>query len=97
MGSSIERAHHDKIQFILNYTNQRFGGRLQSVLTNKPKASEEMPWSLAASEDYYGLWEGKSIKFKKLQTILIYRYIYRFSVEKLTNMVDDKFLMLMMV
>ena len=37
------------------------------------------------------------MKYMKLQTILIYRYIYRFSVEKLTNMVDDKFIMIVLL
>mmetsp|Transcript_23851 Transcript_23851/g.36524 ORF Transcript_23851/g.36524 Transcript_23851/m.36524 type:complete len:88 (-) Transcript_23851:17-280(-) len=45
-------------------------------------------WERGLSEDFFGLWAGRTLKYKKLQAIQVYRYFYRFSMEKLIQMIE---------
>ena len=41
------------------------------------------------TDDFFGVLKGKTVEMKKLKIIEVYRYFYRFSMEKLQLFIDD--------
>ena len=58
--------------------------------TNKQKTDI----SKLITNDFFGLLKDKPIEIKKMKVLEIYRYIFRFCIEKLRNYVDNPFLMM---
>ena len=49
------------------------------------------------TDDFYGLLKGKTLEQKKLKTIEIYRYFFRFSIEKLYRFVNNTSFIIMIL
>ena len=49
------------------------------------------------TDDFYGGIQGKSLEVKKLKTLEIYRYFYRFSYEKLVQIINNPFFLIMIL
>jgi ABC-type polysaccharide transport system permease subunit len=43
------------------------------------------------NKSFFGLFENKSAEFKKLKAIEVYRFFFRFSIEKLQLFIHDPF------
>lgn len=48
------------------------------------------------SDDFFGLYENKSLEYKKLKTTAVYRYFFRFSIEKLQVLSNDIFFLILL-
>eukprot|EP00356_Strombidium_inclinatum_P010644 CAMPEP_0170482998 /NCGR_PEP_ID=MMETSP0208-20121228/2766_1 /TAXON_ID=197538 /ORGANISM="Strombidium inclinatum, Strain S3" /LENGTH=131 /DNA_ID=CAMNT_0010755895 /DNA_START=1120 /DNA_END=1515 /DNA_ORIENTATION=+ len=71
---------------------------IRSMLNwNLSSEQRELEWRDLFSSDFFGLWRNKSMMFKRLQTIEQYRYLYRFSIDKMLTLVDDKFILLILL
>ena len=49
------------------------------------------------TNDFFGHLEGKSQEYKKIKTIEIYRFFYRFSIEKLQQIVNSPTFLVMIL
>ena len=47
------------------------------------------------TSDFYGAIKGKSQMINKLRTLEIYRYFYRFSIDKLIEQINDPYFIIM--
>ena len=87
-------------QWIINFINRKTDGQLASLVNDSEdpesasSSKQNLSWTQTTSKDFFGLWKQKSIGFIKQQTLEQYRYIFRFSVERLAKMVEDKLMMM---
>jgi hypothetical protein len=49
------------------------------------------------SDDFFGLFSNKSLEYKKLKAIEVYRYFFRFSIEKLQLFANDIIFLILML
>lgn len=49
------------------------------------------------TNDFYGYLDGKPLNLKKLKTLEVYRYFYRFSMEKLMKFSNSNVFQLMLI
>ena len=49
------------------------------------------------SNDFFGLFSNKSLEYKKLKAIEVYRYFFRFSIEKLQLFANDIIFLILML
>lgn len=49
------------------------------------------------SDDFFGLFKNKSLEYKKLKAIEVYRYFFRFSIEKLQLFANDIIFLILML
>ena len=85
--SVITSFQTDKIEFKKVYPKFSY---LAAFVENQDKDLDQI-----LTDDFYGGVPDKSIEIKKLKTLEIYRYFYRFSFEKLVIIINNPLFLIM--
>ena len=74
-----------------NKTDEKMSSGLSSMIKAiKQKINNELfEKADINSDDFFGLFKNKNVEFKKLKAIEVYRYFFRFSIEKLQLFSND--------